>query len=67
VLARPKFRRWVSTAVAADFVDGLADGALVVDGPTPQPGLSPDPDDDYLVTPARTGAADSGFRRPPPH
>lgn len=58
VLDRPKFRRWVSTATAGEFVDGLADGALVIDDPAPQPGLSPDPDDDYLLTLARAGAAD---------
>ena len=59
-MARPKFRRWVSTSIAHEFGDGLADGALVVDDPTPeQPGLSPDPHDDYLVTLAR--AADAHY------
>lgn len=58
VLARAKFRRWVSAATAAEFVDGLAEDALVIEDPEPQPGLSPDPDDDYLITLARTGAAD---------
>ncbi len=58
VLARAKFRRWVSAATAAEYVDGLADAALVVDDPPAQPGLSPDPDDDYLITLARVGGAD---------
>jgi uncharacterized protein len=58
VLARAKFRRWVSVATAAEYVDGLAEDALVIDDPEPQPGLSPDPDDDYLITLARAGGAD---------
>lgn len=57
VLARPRFRRWVSIEVAPEFVDGLADDAVIVDDP-PAPGLSPDPDDDYLITLARATAAD---------
>lgn len=58
VLARARFRRWVSAAIAAEYVDGLTDAALVIDDPPAQPGLSPDPDDDYLVTLARASNAD---------
>jgi len=58
VLARPKFRRWVSAAAAADFVEGLQGAALVVQDPPAQPGHSPDPDDDYLIALARAGEAD---------
>jgi predicted nucleic acid-binding protein len=58
VLARPKLRRWISPAVAREFVDGLADDALVVDDPPAAPGVSPDPDDDYLVALARAANAD---------
>ena len=58
VLARPRLRRWVSAPSAAEYVEGLAEEALVIDDPAPQPGLSPDPDDDYLITLARAGAAD---------
>jgi putative PIN family toxin of toxin-antitoxin system len=58
VLARTKFRRWVSAEVAADFVEGLKDAATLIDDPPPQPGTSPDPDDDYLIALARTAAAD---------
>lgn len=58
VLARPRLRRWVSEAVAAEYVDGLTDGALLIDDPPAQPGLSPDPDDDYLITLARAAGAD---------
>lgn len=58
VLARPKFRRWVSDSAAVEYVDGLADAALLIDDPPAQPGLSPDPDDDYLITLARAAGAD---------
>jgi uncharacterized protein len=58
VLARPRFRRWVSTAAANEFIDGLAEDAVIVDDPPAQPGLSPDPDDDYLIALARAAQAD---------
>jgi putative PIN family toxin of toxin-antitoxin system len=38
VLARPRFRRWVSTATAAEFIAGLAQDALVLDDPPARPG-----------------------------
>ena len=43
VLARPKFRQWVSAETAADYVDGLEDSAIVMDDPPPQTGVSPGP------------------------
>jgi putative PIN family toxin of toxin-antitoxin system len=58
VLARPKFRRWISAGVAREFVDGLAEDALIVDDPPAVEGLSPDPDDDYLFALARAANAD---------
>jgi putative PIN family toxin of toxin-antitoxin system len=58
VLARPKFRRWISNALATEFVDGLAQDALIVDDPPALPGVSPDRDDDYLVALARAAGAD---------
>ena len=58
VLARPKLRRWVSDPAAAEYVEGLTDAALLIDDPPAQPGLSPDPDDDYLITLARAAGAD---------
>lgn len=58
VLDRPRFRRWVSAATAAEFIGGLAEDALIVDDPPAQPGLTPDPDDDYLVALARAADAD---------
>jgi uncharacterized protein len=58
VLDRPRFRRWISTTIARRFVDGLADDALLLDdAPAPQ-GVSPDPDDDYLIALARAAGAD---------
>lgn len=57
-LARPKFRRWIGTATAAEFLDGLADATLIVDDPPARPDMSPDPDDDYLIALARAGNAD---------
>ena len=58
VLARAKFRRWVRTETAAEFIDGLEDAALLVSDPPAQAGVSPDPDDDYLIALARSSGAD---------
>jgi putative PIN family toxin of toxin-antitoxin system len=58
VLARPKFRRWISSATATEFIDGLGQDAMIVDDPPAQPGLSPDPDDDYLIALTRAAGAD---------
>jgi predicted nucleic acid-binding protein len=44
--------------VAADFIAGLEDAAFILDDPPSQPGLTADPDDDYLVALARDAAAD---------
>ena len=58
VLARPRFRRWISTATAADFIAGLEESAVIIDDPPAVPGVSPDPDDDYLIALARAAHAD---------
>ncbi|HEV7175475.1 MAG TPA: putative toxin-antitoxin system toxin component, PIN family [Solirubrobacteraceae bacterium] len=58
VLARPKFRRYITVAVATEFIDGLATDATIVADPPELPGVSPDPDDDYLVALARAAGAD---------
>jgi putative PIN family toxin of toxin-antitoxin system len=58
VVARPKFRRWISTEVTWEFIEGLADAAVMVDDPPTRPELSPDPDDDYLIALARAVGAD---------
>jgi putative PIN family toxin of toxin-antitoxin system len=58
VLARPRFRRWVSESTVAEYVAGLEDGAMVIEDPPALVGLSPDPDDDYLIALARVAEAD---------
>ena len=58
VLARPRFRRWVSASTVAEYVQGLIDAATIIDDPPVVPGLSPDPDDDYLIVLARFAGAD---------
>lgn len=58
VLDRPSFRRWLSTATAAGFIGGLAQDAVILDDPPAAPGLSPDPDDAYLIALARAAGAD---------
>lgn len=49
VLARPKFRRWVTHTTAEELVQALKDTAILADDPPAKAGLTPDPDDDYLV------------------
>ncbi len=58
VLARPRFRRWVSVETAAEFVDELGQDAEVIEDPPAQPGRSADPDDDYLIALSRGAQAD---------
>jgi predicted nucleic acid-binding protein len=58
VLARPKFRRWVSEEAAAEFVLGLEEAALLIADPTVRPQVSRDPDDDYLVALAQAADAE---------
>ena len=58
VLPRPRFRRWVSTDIAAEFIDGLTQDALVLDDSPAQPGLTADPDDEYVIVLARAAGAD---------
>ncbi len=58
VLARPKLRRWVSDEAATAYLAGLGHDALLIEDPPPIPGLTPDPDDDYLVALARAAGAD---------
>ena len=58
VLARPKFRRYISAAVVTEFLNGLSEDALITKDPPDPPGVSPDPDDDYLIALARAAGAD---------
>jgi putative PIN family toxin of toxin-antitoxin system len=58
VLARPKFRRYVSEDDAAAYVDLLRRMATTAEDPTDSHGILPDPGDDYLVALARVTGAD---------
>ncbi len=58
VLERPKLRRYLSPGAAAGYLAGLGEDALIVADPPPMPGLTADPDDDYLVALARAADAD---------
>lgn len=58
VLMRPKFRRWLDVNVAQAFVQRIRDEAVLRDDPEVLPGVTPDPDDDYLVALAREAKAD---------
>lgn len=58
MLARPKFRRFITIAVVAEFIDGLATDAVIVADPAEPPAVSPDPDDDYLIALARIARAE---------
>jgi uncharacterized protein len=54
VLARPKLRRWVSHTAAQELMQALHETAIIADDPSAQAGLTPDPDDDYLIALARS-------------
>src|SRR3954454_11111147 len=47
--ARPKIARYVDAADAGEFRDAIVRQAVIVPDPPPQPGLTDDPGDDYLV------------------
>ncbi len=49
MLPRPKLRRWISTEVAGELVDAVAEEAVTLDDPPEPAGTSPDPDDDPLI------------------
>ncbi len=56
-LLRPKFRKYVALEEVYAYLDLLEHGAYMVIDPEPQPGLTPDPGDDFLITLARAAAA----------
>jgi uncharacterized protein len=58
VLGRPRFRRWVSLDVAAEFIDGIAQDAVIVADPPAQAGVTADPDDECLIALARAARGD---------
>lgn len=57
VLRRPKFRRWLTVDDIQAYVTFLRAHATVVEDPPAEAGLTPDPDDDYLVGLARAARA----------
>lgn len=57
VLARPKFRRWISLTDAAEFVQTLGGKADLHPDPGPPPRRVRDPGDDYLVALADAAGA----------
>ncbi len=56
-LLRPKFRKYVTADEVQAYCNLLGQGATMVVDSGPQPGLTPDPGDDYLVALARVAAA----------
>lgn len=59
VLARPRFRAYISLDDAERYVRFLQRSGTLVEDPPPESGLTPDPGDDYLVSLAR--AAEAAF------
>ena len=59
VLLRPKFRRYLSLDQARRYVALIAGIGESQPDPVVRPGLTPDPDDDYL--PALAQAADADY------
>jgi putative PIN family toxin of toxin-antitoxin system len=58
VLARPKFRPYVTAAEAAAYVELIGHEGTIHDDPPREEPLSADPDDEYLLDLARAAAAD---------
>jgi putative PIN family toxin of toxin-antitoxin system len=59
VLLRRRFRRYLSEEEVRQFVHLVAATAELVADPASQPGLTRDPDDDYLVALARATSVDA--------
>lgn len=59
VLARERFRRYLSADEADEYVDGLRVVCELVDDPPDPPAVARDPKDDYLVALANTARADA--------
>lgn len=57
VLAREKFRRYLSLAEADEYVEGIALLAEAVEDPQADEPLARDPSDDYLIALARAAGA----------
>jgi putative PIN family toxin of toxin-antitoxin system len=58
VLLRPRFRRYISENAARVYVARVRALANLCADPPAQPGLTPDPKDDYLVALAQTAGVD---------
>ena len=58
VVARPKIARYIGARDATELREAILRQAIIVDDPPAQPGLTPDPGDDYLVALARASRAD---------
>ena len=58
VLHRPRLASRVDERDARAYVAGIRRAARVFDDPPAEPGLTPDPGDDYLVALARAAGAD---------
>jgi uncharacterized protein len=59
VLARDRFRIWVSTEQVETYLDTIRNHAELVDDPDEVTPVSRDPDDDYLIALARAAHADA--------
>lgn len=59
VLLRPHLAARVEPRETRSYLAGLRRGGIVAEDPPPEPGVTPDPDDDYLVALARAAKADA--------
>lgn len=59
VLARDRFRVWVTSEQVAEYIDAVRQRAELVDDPEEIRPLSRDPDDDYLIALSREQGADA--------
>lgn len=57
VLIRPKFHASIEIVHIDALLTGLIEDAVLVDDPPQQPGVTPDPGDDYLVALAQEADA----------
>ena len=58
VLSRPKFRASIDGIHAEALISGLIDDGVLIEDPPAEPGLTPDPGDDYLIALARRADAE---------
>jgi putative PIN family toxin of toxin-antitoxin system len=58
VLARPRISRYLEPGEAEELIGAIRLQAAWADDPPAEPGLTPDPGDDYLVSLARAAGAD---------